>query len=226
MSVRPYDAVLCDIDGVIRHWPAADDIELAHQLPPGALAAAAFRPSRLNPAITGSITDAQWRSAVARDLAETCGSEARARAVVRAWSGLEPYADDQVVALLARARQFVTVALVSNATTRLEQDLAQLGLSDAADIVISSARIGVAKPDPRFYVIAAERAGASAGRCLFIDDTTANVAAASEAGMTGVNYRQSEDLRAALAPLWTAERPSDPRTNKPAARDGGPNSAV
>lgn len=204
MSARPYDAVLCDIDGVIRHWPAADDIELAHQLPPGSLAAAAFSPSRLNPAITGSITDAQWRSAVARDLADTCGSKARARALVRAWSKLEPRADDQVVSLLARARRFVTVALVTNATTRLEQDLAQHGLGDVADIVISSARIGVAKPDPRFYVVAAERVGAPVDRCLFIDDTTANVAAASQAGMTGVHYRQFEDLRAALAPLWTA----------------------
>jgi putative hydrolase of the HAD superfamily len=201
MSGRPYDAVLCDIDGVIRHWPAADEIELANGLPLGALAAAAFRPSRLNPAITGSITDAQWRSAVARDLAGSCGSEARARAAVRAWSSLEAHADDRVVALLAGARQFVTVALVSNATTRLEQDLAQLGLGDLADLVISSARIGVAKPDPRFCPIAAERVGVPAGRCLFIDDTAANVAAASAAGMTGVHYRQFEDLRVALAPL-------------------------
>jgi putative hydrolase of the HAD superfamily len=207
MSGRPYDAVLCDIDGVLRHWPAADDIEIAHELPLGSLAAAAFRPSRLKPAITGSITDAQWRSEVARDLAYTCGSMSRAQSVVRAWSSLEPRPDDQVVSLLARARQFVTVALVSNATTRLEQDLGQLGLGDVADIVISSARIGVAKPDPGFYVIAAERAGTSVGRCLFIDDTAANVAAASEAGMIGVHYRRSKDLSAALAPLWAA-RPS------------------
>jgi putative hydrolase of the HAD superfamily len=203
MSVRPYDAVLCDIDGVIRHWPAADDIELTHGLPLGALAAAAFRPSRLNPAITGNITDGQWRSAVAGDLAEAGGSKARARAAVSAWSELEPRVDDQVVSLLALARRVVTVALVSNATTRLEQDLAQRGLGDVADVVISSARIGVAKPDRRFYVIAAEQAGASVGRCLFIDDTIANVAVASEVGMTGVHYRQFEDLRAALAPLWT-----------------------
>lgn len=203
MSGRPYDAVLCDVDGVIRHWPAADEIELAHELPLGALAAVAFKPSRLNPAITGSITDAQWRSAVARDLVDICGSSTRARAVVRAWSSLEPHADERVVALLADAREFVTVALVSNATTRLEQDLAQLGLSDVADMVINSARIGVAKPDPRFYYIAAERAGVSTGRCLFIDDTTANVAAASETGMIGVRYRRFDDLRAALAPLRT-----------------------
>ncbi|WP_212747356.1 hypothetical protein [Streptomyces montanus] len=36
-----YDAVLCDIDGVLRHWPAADAIERAQGLPAGALAAAA-----------------------------------------------------------------------------------------------------------------------------------------------------------------------------------------
>ncbi|MEU9372096.1 HAD-IA family hydrolase [Streptomyces avermitilis] len=38
--------------------------------------------------------------------------------------------------------------------------------------------IGVAKPDPRVYRIASERVGASAERCLFIDETEANVTAA------------------------------------------------
>jgi putative hydrolase of the HAD superfamily len=203
VRVLTYDAVLCDIDGVLRHWPAMEDLERTHGLPAGSLAATAFSPARLDQAITGSITDEQWRLAVADDLAIVCGSSDRARAAVRAWSSLKARSDHQVVSLLAKARQVVTVALVTNATTRLEQDLAQQGLNDVADIVISSARVGVAKPDPRIYSIAAERAGTSVGRCLFVDDTATNVAAAREAGMTGVHYRQVEDLRTALAPLLT-----------------------
>jgi putative hydrolase of the HAD superfamily len=200
--VLTYDAVLCDIDGVLRHWPAIDDLERTHGLAAGSLDAAAFCPARLDLAVTGLITDEQWRLAVAEDLAGVCGSSARALAAVDAWSNLKARSDHQVVSLLAKARQVVTVALVTNATTRLEQDLAQQELSDVADVVISSARIGVAKPDPRMYAIAAERAGTSVGRCLFVDDTAINVAAAREIGMTGVHYRQVEDLRTALAPLW------------------------
>jgi putative hydrolase of the HAD superfamily len=204
--VLTYDAVLCDIDGVLRHWPVIDDLERTHGLPAGSLAAAAFSSAHLDLAVTGSITDEQWRLAVAEDLAIVCGSSDRARAAIRAWSSLQARSDHHVVSLLTQARQVVTVALVSNATTRLEQDLAQQGLGDVADIVISSARVGVAKPDPRIYAIAAERAGTSADRCLFVDDTAINVAAAREAGMTGVHYRQVEDLRTALAPLWTSAK--------------------
>jgi putative hydrolase of the HAD superfamily len=200
MTARPHDAVLCDIDGVVRHWPSAEELELTYGLPAGSIAAAHFMPSRLNPAITGKITDEQWRSAAASDLAAVCGSADRSRAAVKAWSMLEPRNDPEVVSLLAKAREMVTVALVSNATTRLEQDLARHELSTLAHVVVSSARIGVAKPDPSFYTIAAEQVGASVDRCLFIDDTPANVAAARGLGMTAVQYQRPEDLRAALAP--------------------------
>ncbi|MEU4540254.1 HAD-IA family hydrolase [Streptosporangium sp. NPDC023825] len=201
MTVLPYDAVLCDIDGVLRHWPASDELDRAHGLPAGTLAAAAFAPSLLHSAITGEITDEQWRSAVAANLAGTCGSADRARAVVTAWSDVVPRVDQEVVALLTRAREVATVALVSNATTRLEQDLAGQGLDGLADIVVNTARIGVAKPDPRVFLIAAERTGTSVQRCLFVDDTLANVAAAREAGMTAFHHRRVEDLRDALSPL-------------------------
>ncbi|WP_330457962.1 HAD-IA family hydrolase [Streptomyces sp. NBC_00820] len=206
MPRPPHDAVLCDIDGVLRHWPAADALERAHGLPAGALAAAAFAPERLHPAITGKVTDEQWRAAVAAELARRCGSRERARAAVTAWSELVPAVDDEVVALLGQARDVasVSVALVSNATTRLERDLARQGLADLADLVVNTARIGIAKPDPRVYRIAAERIGAPAERCLFVDDTAANVVAAREAGMTAVHYRRIDDLRRALAPLLAA----------------------
>ncbi len=131
IPARPYDAVLCDIDGVLRHWPTPGpgDLDHVHGLPAGTIAAAAFAPSRLQPAITGEITDEQWRSAVATDLVDICGSPARARSVVTAWSALMPRVDQEVVSLLTRVRDVATVALVSNATTRLESDLARQGLN-------------------------------------------------------------------------------------------------
>jgi putative hydrolase of the HAD superfamily len=205
MSSRPYDAVLCDIDGVLRHWPSTADLESIHGLPAGALAATAFAPSRLHPAITGEITDEQWRSAVAEDLAETCGSMDRARAAVAAWSALVPRVDHEVVSLLTQARTVATVALVSNATTRLERDLTGQGLDDLADTLVNTSRIGFMKPDPRVYLLAAEQVGVPVHRCLFIDDTAVNVVAAREVGMTALHYRQIEDLRDALAPLLNAE---------------------
>ncbi len=203
---RPYDAVLCDIDGVLRHWPSADELELGHGLPVGALAAAAFAPSRLSLAITGRITDGQWRSAVATDLAATVGSLSAAEGIVAAWSDLLPRVDLEVVALLEQVRDVVTVALVSNATTRLEWDLQRQDLASLADVVVNTARIGVAKPDPRVYAIASQRVGVPVHRCLFVDDTEVNVLAARDAGMSAVHYRQLRDLRDALGPLFDSAR--------------------
>jgi putative hydrolase of the HAD superfamily len=212
MADRPYDAVLCDIDGVLRHWPSHTELDLAHGLPAGTLAAAAFAPSRLHPAITGLVTDEQWRCAVATSIAAACGSMDTARNVVTAWAGLMPHIDHEAVSLLASIRDLTTIALVSNATTRLEHDLARQGIADLAHIVVNTSRIGVAKPDPRVYRIAAERAHAPTHRCLFIDDTPANITAARTVGMTAHHYRNIEDIQEALAPLLhptTPPRPSD-----------------
>ncbi|ONK13067.1 HAD family hydrolase [Streptomyces sp. MP131-18] len=213
-----FDAVLCDIDGVLRIWdPAAmTDLDLAYGLPPGALAGAAFRPDLLLPAVTGAVADGEWRAAVAADLAAACGGPERARALVAEWSAVGARVDREVAALLAQVRRRVPVVLVSNATTRLEADLTALGLATAdaggaggtggaapavCDAVVNSSRIGVAKPDPRVYRLAAERAGAEVTRCLFVDDTEGHVAAAREVGMTGLHYRRVAQLREALHPL-------------------------
>lgn len=206
MPLPPYDAVLCDIDGVVRHWPSAALLEQEHGLPLGALAAAAFAPARLQPAITGRVTDEEWRSAVVVDLTDAYGSRERALATVTAWSDTFPTVDQEVVALLRQARQAASVALVSNATTRLEGDLERQGLADLADAIVNTARIGVAKPDPQVYRIAAERLGTEPDRCLFIDDTPANVVAAREVGMTALHYGRLEDLQQALSPLLGAVR--------------------
>ncbi|MDH6135594.1 putative hydrolase of the HAD superfamily [Kitasatospora sp. MAA4] len=199
---RKYDAVLCDLDGVLRHWPAMDEVERDHGFAAGAVLGAAFAPHRLQPAITGAVTDDQWRAAVVADLTASCGSADRAGAAVAAWSAMQPRVDQEVVDLLTRARRTTTLALLSNATTRLEQDLDRQGLAALADVVVNTARAGVAKPDPRIYRIAAERVGVAVERCLFVDDSLDNVLAAREVGMGAVHFRGVEDLRGALSAVF------------------------
>ena len=73
--------VLTDFDGVVRHWPAAvtASVEDRHGLKRGSLARTAFDPSILDDAVTGRMTDSEWRCEVARRLgAETDAATARA----------------------------------------------------------------------------------------------------------------------------------------------------
>ncbi|MFI9785940.1 HAD-IA family hydrolase [Kitasatospora sp. NPDC051984] len=198
MAERTIGAVLCDLDGVLRIWADLAEVDAAHGLPPGTVAGAAFRAERLVPAVTGLVTDEQWRGAVAEDLGVVCGSAARAREVVAGWGRQASRVDAEVLGLLGEVRRSVPVVLVSNGTTRLEADLAALGLDAVFDAVVNTARLGVAKPDERVYLAAAEWAQMPVTACLFVDDSAGNVAAAEALGMHGHHYLGAAGLRAAL----------------------------
>ncbi|MQA17841.1 MAG: HAD-IA family hydrolase, partial [Pseudonocardiaceae bacterium] len=119
--------------------------------------------------------------------------------LVTDWSELVGTVDAEVRALLAEVRAGgVRVALVSNATTRLEDDLAVLGVAGEVDVVVSSARLGVAKPEPAFYFAAAQLAEVEAHRCLFVDDAAVHVEVAQAVGMQGHLFQGAAGLRAAL----------------------------
>ncbi|MFI7447958.1 HAD family hydrolase [Nonomuraea sp. NPDC049714] len=189
-----FDAILCDLDGVLRQFDHAvqADIEARYGLP---LRKTAFDPALILPATLGHVTEAQWVASIAAAL----GGDERARAAAAEFAAVPFRVDEEVRALLARAQERVPVVLVTNAMDTLEGHLDQLGLTYFADAVVSSARVGVAKPDRRIYEIAAELAGVAPERCLFVDDRLENVTAAVGLGMTGVHFRRVADLAAALA---------------------------
>ena len=191
--------VLTDFDGVIRHWPAAvtASVEDRHGLQRGSLARTAFDPSILDDAITGRVTDSEWRSEVARRLgAET--DEATARSAVTAWSTSRGVVDQAVLRVLQAARSVAALGLVTNATTRLDDDLARLGLSDAFDFVVNSSAVGCAKPSRRFYEHAARRCGCEPGAVLFVDDRAENVDAAIDFGFHGHLHHDPRTLERLL----------------------------
>ncbi|MFE6042356.1 HAD family hydrolase [Streptomyces sp. NPDC056452] len=192
---RPFDAVLCDLDNVIRFYDTTHlaSLERAAGLPEGTTEEIAYAPETDLPLLLGRISPDEWVEAIVSGLAGRV-DEARARELGRALARAPFRADEEVVALLRRVRALVPLVLVTNATLRLEDDLAALGIGDLADHVVSSAVEGVAKPDPEIYRIAAARAGVPLDRCLFVDDRQENVDAAVALGMTGVLFREPADL--------------------------------
>ncbi|MFC4112231.1 HAD family hydrolase [Nonomuraea zeae] len=189
----PFDAVLSDFDGVLRQFDhaAQADIEARYGLP---LMKTAFDPELIMPPTLGLVTEEQWAESITAAL----GGDERARAAVDEFLRVRFWVDEEVRALLAKAQQHVPVIIVTNAMDTLERHMDELGLTYFADDVVSSARVGVAKPDRRIYEIAAERAGVAAERCLFIDDRLPNVEAARALGMTGLHFRTFGDLAAVL----------------------------
>ncbi len=60
------------------------------------------------------------------------------------------------------------------------------------DDVVLSYHVGMAKPDPRVYRLAAERLGVDPSECLFVDDKEVYCAAARDVGMSAIKYRDFE----------------------------------
>lgn len=117
-------------------------------------------------------------------------------------------------AVLADARAHGPVVLVTDATTRLESDVDALGLARHVDAIVNSARLGVAKPESAIYLAAAE---VPPERCLFVDDSATNVAAARTLGMAGHHFTDVAGFRALLA-----TRGSRPRAARRPGRGGTP----
>jgi putative hydrolase of the HAD superfamily len=73
---------------------------------------------------------------------------------------------------------------VSNWDVSLPEVLERCGLGDALDGVVTSASVGVRKPDPAIFAPALELAGCPPAKALYVGDTPAeDLAAASAAGI-------------------------------------------
>jgi 2-haloacid dehalogenase len=68
-------------------------------------------------------------------------------------------------------------------------------LAESFRDVVVSAHERLIKPDPAIYRICLERNGLAAGECIFIDDSSRNVAAADALGIDGILFTDPETLR-------------------------------
>lgn len=196
-----YKALLIDLDGVLRKWRSSDEsIEGLYGLPIGSIREIAFSPELVEPAITGAISDEQWRARIAEKLGYKFGA-ARAVDAVAEWASYTGKVDEMTLSLLSACHSSLRLVLVTNATSRLPQDLLALGLSEHFYAVVSSSQVGAAKPGKEIFRVALERSGATPAQALFIDDTAANVGSASSLGILSHEFaghqRMFEFLRQA-----------------------------
>ena len=189
-------ALLIDLDGVIRLWRSQEDpaAEASFGLPPGSVRRVAFAPERLQPVITGQIRDEVWRSQI-RDQLALEFPEANAAAAVGWWSSPYGEVDSAVLEMIGACRSRAAVVLISNATSRLPDDLRRLGLDGAFDHVVNASVVGAAKPDPAIFRAALAAAGVEAADALFVDDTPGHVEAARLLGIACHHYHGPEALR-------------------------------
>jgi putative hydrolase of the HAD superfamily len=69
------------------------------------------------------------------------------------------------------------------------------------DAVIESSKVGVRKPEPRFYEIACETVGVQPDECVFLDDLGINLKPAALMGMLTIKVATSEQALSELAQI-------------------------
>lgn len=120
---------------------------------------------------------------------------------------------DMVAALDAvRAAGFLTACLTNNMAEperagaspdprRIEID----AIMARFDAVVESSRVGVRKPEVRFYEIACERLGVTPSECVFLDDLGVNLKPAAAMGMTTIKVTEPTRALAELSEVLRIE---------------------
>jgi putative hydrolase of the HAD superfamily len=184
------EAVFFDFGGVIARLDREEirGVESEYGLPKDGLLKALYGTPEWRKAEVGRGSERDWLAAADRALSELSRRPVPGVRDIasRIWTGL----DDNVVALAQRLRGRYRVGLLSNSTKRLERELLpRNGIREMFDVVINSARVGVAKPNARIYHKAAAMIGAEPAACVHIDDFEDNVRGAREAGLAAIHHQ-------------------------------------
>lgn len=119
-----------------------------------------------------------------------------------AYKGVTP----AMYALLCDLYGRVKLGIISNASDTLEAVLEErLRVAHLFDVIINSARVGYAKPEPQIYTLALGRVGVAPEETVFTDDQQHNVDAATALGMHAAVFSGPEDFRAYLVELGVLE---------------------
>ena len=152
----------------------------------------------------GRVTEPDFLAAIGDELRAALGRDVPMHEFTeRYWAELSPNAP--MIELMATLRdEGYRMAMLTNNVREWEPRWrAMLPVDEIFELVVDSAFVGMRKPDPEIYALTVARLGVPAAECLFVDDFEHNCAAASEAGMTAVWFRDNAqaipEIRAALA---------------------------
>jgi len=105
-------------------------------------------------------------------------------------------------ALARRARSAgVRTVLLSN-TWGGAEGYDRAGLDADFDAVVLSHEVGLRKPDPAIYALAARRVGVEPSACVVVDDLITNVIGAQQAGMRALLHEQDAATEARVEELF------------------------
>jgi epoxide hydrolase-like predicted phosphatase len=201
-----YTALLIDFGGVLTTsvWDSFADFCRAKGLEegtvkrlfredPGALA-------DLRELETGAVEEAEFE----RRFAKRLGLDDASDLIESMFGGMLPE-ESMVAAVRTVHGDGVKTGLISNSwsTSHYDRDL----LAELFDDVVISAEVGLHKPQPEIYRLAAERLAEPTTSCVFVDDLRENCQGAEAVGMTAILHRDPAQTVARIERLFGIKVP-------------------
>jgi epoxide hydrolase-like predicted phosphatase len=143
---------------------------------------------------TGAIAENEFELSFARRL----GLNEASDLIDSMFRGMRP-SEPMVAAVRAARASGTRTGLLSNSWSTSHYDRGML--AELFDAVVISAEVGLHKPQPEIYLLAAERLGEDARGCVFVDDLRENCAGAEAVGMTAILHRDVAETIARLQEL-------------------------
>jgi len=169
-------------------------------MPEGALQRTLFASPRFREAIAGGVSaELLWR-----DVAQRLGvAPDEWRTLAQAFSSAHRL-NEALVRAIRTLRPRYKVAVLTNTDSAVrEWGIARFQVEREVDLVIISAEEGMHKPQPEFFLLAAQRLGIRPEAALFVDDEPRYCAAAESVGMRAVQFHDTDqalaEIRARLA---------------------------
>ena len=199
----PIHGLIFDYGGVLwdMRWDITRTIELEHGLRERALVETLYGSDTWRQLEIGIGDRDAWLDEAHRDLERVAGRELPR--LHSDWRDRQHLIAPNID-LIRRLHPTYKTAVLSNADNTLITRLRDAhGIFDLFDEIVVSADVGMAKPEPKIYVLAAQRLGLPPAECVFIDDLEGNVDAARAAGMHAIHFRvdRNDDLEQQFAKL-------------------------
>jgi epoxide hydrolase-like predicted phosphatase len=133
------------------------------------------------------------------------------------FAGMKP--DEAMVAAVREIRGAgLLTGLISNSWSTAHYD--RKLLAELFDTAVISAEVGMHKPQPEIYRLAAERLQVEPRECIFVDDLRENCEGAEAVGMTAVRHRNAVQTIAKLAELTGLTLTASPARRNPSDEAG------
>jgi epoxide hydrolase-like predicted phosphatase len=148
----------------------------------------------------GELAIGEFELALAQRLRRTDGAAVEAAGLLsRMFSGFEHPQQPMLTALRRARAAGLSTALLSNSWGL---DYPREDWDELFDAVVISGEVGLRKPQPEIYQLAASRIGRRPQECVFVDDLAPNIRGAATTGMVGILHRDPEQTLDELEALF------------------------